>query len=71
MKKVVKKCLILKKLPKLDWQPGTGNVVNSFKRKSFSGVFKRGVVLFSLNNFSKIFFFIYFYLIVLLLADIC
>ena len=39
--------------------------------KSFSGVFKRGLVLFSLNNFSRFFlFFIYLYHIVLFLANI-
>ena len=38
--------------------------------KSFSGVFKRGLDLFFLNNFSRFLFFIYLYRIVLFLADI-
>ena len=39
--------------------------------KSFSGVFKRGLVLFSLNNFSRfLFFLVFYYSVVLFLADI-
>ena len=46
-------------------------VLISIQRKSFSGVFKRGLVLFSLNNFSIFFyFFLFYYLVVLFLADI-